>query len=94
MRTNESDATKPKAAPKRDRRVLKTPTRARTPQVRQDLSIVPPDQEQIRFRAYEIYRRRDGLPGDPLTDWLLAERELAAEMPSAQKTGARATKNM
>ena len=32
--------------------------------------------EEIRRRAYEIYRERDGLPGDELDDWLRAEREL------------------
>ena len=95
MRTNESDGTKPKAAPKRDRRVSTAPTRARAPRGRQELSIARPDHEQIRFRAYEIYCRRNGFPGDPQADWLLAERELMAELPSS-KTGrrARVTKNM
>jgi hypothetical protein len=32
--------------------------------------------EEIKRRAYEIYRERDGLPGDALDDWLRAEREL------------------
>jgi len=31
--------------------------------------------EEIKRRAYEIYRERDGLPGDALGDWLRAERE-------------------
>lgn len=35
--------------------------------------------EQIRKRAYEIYLRRNGGPGDPASDWLAAERELLAE---------------
>ena len=33
-------------------------------------------QEQIRRRAYEIYLRRKGKPGDPFQDWLQAEKEL------------------
>jgi hypothetical protein len=34
-----------------------------------------PTQEEIERRAYEIYLRR-GTTGDPLTDWLTAEKEL------------------
>ena len=33
-------------------------------------------EEQIRFRAYEIYLERGGQPGYELEDWLQAEREL------------------
>ena len=34
--------------------------------------------ERIRERAYQIYmsRLREGVPGDPVTDWLRAEQEL------------------
>ena len=32
--------------------------------------------EEIRHRAYEIYLARGGAPGDPMADWLQAEREL------------------
>lgn len=31
--------------------------------------------EQIRIRAYELYRERGGAVGDDLSDWLRAERE-------------------
>lgn len=31
--------------------------------------------EQIRIRAYELYRERGDTPGDDLRDWLEAERE-------------------
>lgn len=34
--------------------------------------------EAIRARAYEIYVARGGAPGDPVEDWLQAERELRA----------------
>ena len=37
-----------------------------------------PTQDQIAARAYEIYRERGATPGDPMQDWLQAERELAA----------------
>ena len=35
-------------------------------------------EEQVRERAYRIYlsRLREGVPGDPATDWLRAEQEL------------------
>jgi glycosyltransferase involved in cell wall biosynthesis len=35
-----------------------------------------PTQDQIRGRAYDIYVARGGAPGDPVADWLQAEREL------------------
>ena len=35
----------------------------------------PPAQDQIRLRAYEISKARNGGPGDALTDWNLAEHE-------------------
>lgn len=31
---------------------------------------------EIERRAYEIYLSRNGAPGDPLADWVQAEREL------------------
>jgi Protein of unknown function (DUF2934) len=37
-----------------------------------------PTQDQIAARAYEIYLERGSTPGDPMQDWLRAERELAA----------------
>jgi hypothetical protein len=40
--------------------------------------------DQIRLRAYELYLRRNGHPGDPMDDWLRAERELIEEAPGAR----------
>ena len=37
---------------------------------------VEPLEERIRRRAYEIFLSRGGPPGDPVADWLQAEREL------------------
>jgi hypothetical protein len=37
-----------------------------------------PTQDQIATRAYEIYLERGSTPGDPMQDWLRAERELSA----------------
>jgi hypothetical protein len=38
-----------------------------------------PTEEEIRRRAYEIYLDRSGAPGDPVADWLQAERSLRDE---------------
>lgn len=34
-----------------------------------------PSDEEIRMRAYEIYRERGEAPGSEMDDWLQAERE-------------------
>jgi hypothetical protein len=38
-----------------------------------------PTEDQIRCRAYEKFCNRNGAPGDPITDWFQAERELIEE---------------
>ncbi|MGC2526464.1 MAG: DUF2934 domain-containing protein [Candidatus Acidiferrum sp.] len=44
-------------------------------------------QEKIAQRAYEIYLERNGAPGNPLEDWVRAEREvLQKSRKSAKKT--------
>lgn len=47
---------------------------------------VPP--ERIQARAYEIYeaRTREGSPGDAMSDWLQAERELNGGAPGPAET--------
>jgi hypothetical protein len=45
-----------------------------------------PTYEQIQARAYEIFLRRCGTPGDQLQDWLQAERELAPRRKSPAKS--------
>jgi hypothetical protein len=46
--------------------------------------------EQIRIRAYELYRERGGAPGDDWSDWLRAEREYheRAALGAWPRTGA------
>lgn len=44
-----------------------------------------PTEDQIRTRAYEIYLRRNGAPGDPAADWHQAERELRDELARARR---------
>lgn len=46
-------------------------TKSKSPSARK----VPPEQK-IALRAYELYLERNGAPGDPLEDWVRAEREL------------------
>ena len=47
--------------------------------VEEQEQLVPSTSEQdIRHRAYEIYLKRGGQPGNELEDWLQAERELTA----------------
>jgi Protein of unknown function (DUF2934) len=43
-----------------------------------------PSHDDIAARAYQIYQARGYTPGDPMQDWLQAERELAAK---PKKTG-------
>lgn len=48
-----------------------------------------PTHEEIAARAYQIYQERGYTAGDPMQDWLQAERELTAPVP---KKGSRKTK--
>jgi hypothetical protein len=45
---------------------------------------IKPTQDQIAARAYEIYLERGATPGDPMQDWLRAERELAAPLTKSR----------
>jgi hypothetical protein len=42
-------------------------------------------QEKIATRAYEIYLERGGAPGNPLEDWVRAEREILAKPKKTAK---------
>lgn len=61
---------KPATSPRR-RRAKSTPE----PEPTND-QIQEPTADDVARRAYEISLERAGLPGDPLSDWLQAEREL------------------
>jgi hypothetical protein len=53
-----------------------------------------PSAEAIQLRAYEIYLERNGAPGNPLEDWVQAERELLAKpRRPAKKLAATAAAN-
>jgi hypothetical protein len=45
-------------------------------------------QDLIASRAYELYESREGEPGDELSDWLTAEREILATMPELRAEAA------
>lgn len=51
-----------------------------------------PTPEQIQARAYELYLERKGAPGDPLQDWVRAERELRDKNGTKTRKGTRASK--
>jgi hypothetical protein len=44
--------------------------------------------EKIAVRAYEFYLERNGVPGDPLEDWVRAEREILAKAKRSSKKSA------
>jgi len=57
-------------------------TRARRTTSNAPIPILRPSDDQIRARAYDIFLRRGGRPGDPAEDWFSAERELINEAPA------------
>jgi hypothetical protein len=42
-------------------------------------------QQKIEMRAYEIFLERGGAPGNPLEDWVRAEREVMAKSRKSSK---------
>jgi hypothetical protein len=44
-----------------------------------------PTHDEISVRAYQIYQERGYTPGDPMQDWLQAERELAGKPRKASR---------
>jgi hypothetical protein len=53
-----------------------------------------PTYDEIALRAYHIYLERGATPGDPMRDWLQAERELSEVVPSTPKKTARKSKKI
>lgn len=69
-------ASKPAAQP-----ATPTPTTSPTPTNAPRIEAKPnagPTIEEIRARAHEIFLARGNRPGDAMSDWLQAERELRA----------------
>ena len=46
---------------------------------------IQPTQEEIALRAYHIYLERGCTHGDPMQDWLRAERELAGPQSMSRR---------
>lgn len=53
-----------------------------------------PTYDEIALRAYHIYLERGATPGDPMQDWLQAERELTGTAASAPKKSTRKSKKV
>ena len=88
MRTNEPEATKRTPAPAAPRRARRSPAAAAAPvKARKAATRQPaafPGDEDIRLRAYQFYVERGWTAGDPVADWVRAERELIAERLPAE----------
>ncbi len=67
-------------APRTTRTTTGTTRATRARPTAQRACATTPTEEQIRMRAFEIFLRRNGGPGDALSDWIQAEQELRAEL--------------
>lgn len=82
-RTTTTSSRKPaSAAAKSVGPTLVTETAEAKPSRRSPAKAAPimPTHDQIRERAFSIFLKRNGGPGDPHSDWLEAERQLIAEL--------------
>jgi len=55
----------------------------RSTPVQSQVWVAQPSDDDIRFRAYEIYVARGEQPGRDVDDWLQAERELGLPVEPA-----------
>jgi len=46
-----------------------------------------PTREEIALRAYQLYLKRDGAPGNEFEDWMQAERQLLGENGKPHRKG-------
>ncbi len=68
-----------KKAKKKKQPSTRTRSARTKPQRKPEIAAQTPDIEaRIQERAYHIFLSRDGVPGEPLSDWLQAERELTS----------------
>jgi hypothetical protein len=47
-----------------------------------------PTREEIALRAYQIYLKRGGAPGNEFEDWMQAERQLIGEIGKPHRKAA------
>jgi hypothetical protein len=64
-----------------------TKTKATTPGTSKKTkrAATPPTYDEIALRAYHIYLERGSTAGDPMEDWLRAERELAEPQSKSRR---------
>jgi hypothetical protein len=64
-----------------------TKTKATTPGTSKKTKrvVTPPTYDEIALRAYHIYLERGSTAGDPMEDWLRAERELAEPQSKSRR---------
>jgi len=84
MQMHESDAPKRRSARPQAPRRARRPAAAATSGRRTAAVPPPPTEQDIRLRAYQFYLERRGAPGDPMADWIRAERDLIAEAASTR----------
>ena len=65
---------------------------AEAPKKSKKAAAVKPTYDEIALHAYHIYLQRGSTPGDPMQDWLQAERELSEA--AASKKAVRKTKKI
>ena len=71
--TMEGAVLKEKSMPK-----AKTTSGTTTKKPRKAAAKTAPTHDEVAARAYQIYQERGYTAGDPMQDWLQAERELSA----------------
>ena len=49
-------------------------------------------ENKVRQRAYELYLKRGGTPGNDQDDWLLAEKQILEQTKTDQKEGVKKQK--
>jgi Protein of unknown function (DUF2934) len=76
-KTTETKKAAPRARQSRAKTKAAVPTDATAVASREASSLPSPTEEQIRARAYELFRRGAN-PSDPVADWFQAEQELRA----------------
>lgn len=83
-------ARQPAAKPRSTNGKAPARTAPPAPKTNRIASAATPTHDEIRRRAYEIFLARGCTPGDPVADWLEAERQLRDENQSHAERPARA----
>ena len=68
-----------KAEKSTSKSTAKGKAKSKATSAQQPATVAEPTRDEIAARAYDLYLQRGRAPGDPVEDWLQAERELRAE---------------